>query len=301
MADLVPCPKCRYKNKPGSLACGLCGEIFQKERPAAPAAGEAAGAAEPAAPTGEEAAFLVCAPYAPFSLPKDRDATIGREKGNDVVLPAKIVSRTHAIVRWNGSAWTIQDQQSSNGTFLRDQPVQEAVLRHGDRVKIGTFEIEFHVSPDGSPPGPRTSTSDADHEKTERTLSVELNPSLRTGISGHLRDMSLAQVLQSLEAEKKTGTLFLAIPTGVMRPDGSIAFQDEGDEAEMGLKGGRIVSSKYGAKEGPECIFMIFQRAAGAFRFDPRKAPLVSAFSFTVQEVLLEHLRRLDEAKSAKL
>ncbi|MEK7270122.1 MAG: FHA domain-containing protein [Planctomycetota bacterium] len=301
MPDLVACPKCRYKNKPDRLACGMCGEVLvpkahePAEAPAPADGGEPASAPAPARkPVG--AAFLVCSPYPPFRLPDDREITIGRENDNDFVLPAKIVSRTHASVYWAGDGWAIRDRGSSNGTFLNDHPVETAYVKHGDHLKIGTFELQFHESPDGSIPSPKLPESGEDSDKRERTVAVELNPAFRTGISGHLKDMSLPQLLQSLEAEKKTGTLLLSVPTGVLRPDGHLEFLEKWDEAEIGFKGGRIVASKFGTKQDAESIFTIFQRAKGAFRFDPKRVPAIPTFSFTVQEVLLEHMRRLDEA-----
>ena len=48
--------------------------------------------------------------------------TIGHDPTCDVVVPAGEVSRVHAIVRWDGSDVSIEDNRSANGTLVNGQP-----------------------------------------------------------------------------------------------------------------------------------------------------------------------------------
>src|SRR5918997_1336907 len=46
------------------------------------------------------------------------DTAIGRDQGNDVVLPSTHVSRQHAQLQWDGDRYLLCDLGSKNGTFL---------------------------------------------------------------------------------------------------------------------------------------------------------------------------------------
>jgi pSer/pThr/pTyr-binding forkhead associated (FHA) protein len=86
---------------------------------------------------------------------------------NDVVIVSKRVSREHACIRWDGRKWTIEDQGSTNGTFLNDELVlMAAPLRDGDRISIGEVTFVFH-DPDIT---------------TRETPFPELEVNVRTGV-----------------------------------------------------------------------------------------------------------------------
>jgi hypothetical protein len=68
------------------------------------------------------------------------DYLVGRAPDSALRLEHESVSWRHASVRWNGSAWELQDLGSLNGTFVNDGklvPGQRARLRTGDRVRFG--------------------------------------------------------------------------------------------------------------------------------------------------------------------
>ena len=72
--------------------------------------------------------------------------TIGRRAGNALVLPDAAVSREHALIEEAGGRFRLRDLGSHNGTILNGQPVAEADLRDGDRLRIGGFEVVVRVS-----------------------------------------------------------------------------------------------------------------------------------------------------------
>lgn len=66
---------------------------------------------------------------------------IGRSPRCDLHLPEPVVSGEHAVITWTGSAWTLKDLASRNGTWVRGHKVDagtECVLGAGDRVSFGT-------------------------------------------------------------------------------------------------------------------------------------------------------------------
>ncbi len=168
----VICPKCRYLNPAEARSCNLCSETLSADarpapgatgaglrpgasasvsgglRPAIPAPGS--GTFPPARPSHPlvddfkgNAQFIVCVPYPPLRLHASFQYTIGREKDNNICLPAKIVSRIHAVIQMKNGVWTIADQRSANGTFVNGQRIQAAFLRDKDKIRISTFSLVF--------------------------------------------------------------------------------------------------------------------------------------------------------------
>jgi hypothetical protein len=77
-----------------------------------------------------------------------RGAAIGRSRDCDVVLEDSSVSRRHAELRPEGTAWTIEDLGSTNGVRVNGLAVHGAhELRSGDRIEMGSTEILFEVAP----------------------------------------------------------------------------------------------------------------------------------------------------------
>ena len=81
---------------------------------------------------------------------------IGRAATNDVVLPDPecFVSGRHATIMRLDGTWVVTDV-SANGVFLNDSNDrlvrgQPSVLHHGDRVRIGVYEIAVSITPDAT-------------------------------------------------------------------------------------------------------------------------------------------------------
>lgn len=73
------------------------------------------------------------------------ELTIGRSPNNEVVLKEPRVSRRHAVIRQSGNQYVVVDNNSSNGTYVNGHTITEQVLRSGDKIQIGTFELVFTV------------------------------------------------------------------------------------------------------------------------------------------------------------
>lgn len=79
---------------------------------------------------------------------------MGRMKSNQVFIDDLKLSREHARIQFDGKVYVLQDLGSKNGTFLNGQRLQmPAVLRPGDRIKLGDVQFRFELEP-GDPPAP---------------------------------------------------------------------------------------------------------------------------------------------------
>lgn len=91
-------------------------------------------------------AFLVmmAGPQKGRSFSLGRNTLMGRDPVLcDVVLPDTRVSRQHARIRQERDQFHIYDLASSNGTFVNGESVLRAELHDGDRISMGSTELEF--------------------------------------------------------------------------------------------------------------------------------------------------------------
>lgn len=68
---------------------------------------------------------------------------IGRLPNCDLVLDSPEVSRRHAIIRQVGEAYSIEDLDSSNGTYINDERIKRAELHEGDLIQISNYRLLF--------------------------------------------------------------------------------------------------------------------------------------------------------------
>lgn len=69
---------------------------------------------------------------------------VGRGSDNHIILDGDSVSRRHAYWERRGSTWWIIDNNSTNGTYVNDEPIlQQYNLQNGDRIKIGGIIFKY--------------------------------------------------------------------------------------------------------------------------------------------------------------
>lgn len=74
---------------------------------------------------------------------KDETITIGRMKGNTIVIEDSSISLMHAkITRKNGD-FLLKDLNSTNGTDVNGQPIAEVRLKDQDRVRFAEISCQF--------------------------------------------------------------------------------------------------------------------------------------------------------------
>jgi len=75
-----------------------------------------------------------------FPLNEGRSA-IGRGLHADIRVNDEGISRTHAVVNFDGTNYLLSDAGSTNGTFANGDRVSEHVLAEGDKVQIGATSV----------------------------------------------------------------------------------------------------------------------------------------------------------------
>lgn len=126
-----------------------------------------------------------------FDLPPKATA-LGRDGSNPIRLHDTEVSRRHAEVRPEpDQSFRVVDLGSANGTFVNEQPIDQAPLRPGDRLRLGQTVLVFS---DGGGPG---------RDLTERVdLLSKANPSDRSAI---VRSIPVGDGSRVLEAPADAG------------------------------------------------------------------------------------------------
>jgi len=77
----------------------------------------------------------------------DGENIIGRAADCCVAIDATTVSRRHARVTVALGKATLEDLNSTNGTFVNSAPVSApTALKDGDEVSCGTAALRFHAS-----------------------------------------------------------------------------------------------------------------------------------------------------------
>ena len=76
------------------------------------------------------------------------DMVVGRVEGCDLLIQHKSVSRSHCRLVREGDAVRVIDLKSANGTLVNSVELDQAVLRSGDVLELGTVLLRFVPSGD---------------------------------------------------------------------------------------------------------------------------------------------------------
>lgn len=69
---------------------------------------------------------------------------VGRLSSCDICLQDKNTSRQHAAFTRQGSAWSVEDLGSTNGTLVNGKAIDRMTLRDGDVIVVGITELVYH-------------------------------------------------------------------------------------------------------------------------------------------------------------
>lgn len=84
-------------------------------------------------------------------------ATVGRTEWADFAFPHDAqMARIHFAIETTDAGCTIRDLGTSTGTFVNDQPIQQAILHDGDQIRAGQTVFLVSVEDGSGPPGERS-------------------------------------------------------------------------------------------------------------------------------------------------
>ena len=78
-----------------------------------------------------------------YPLFENREITIGRSPTNNIFIRDKNVSRVHCQIVVTDAGCQLTDLQSTNGTFVNGERVNECALTPGSEVRIGTTLLQL--------------------------------------------------------------------------------------------------------------------------------------------------------------
>ena len=78
-----------------------------------------------------------------YDLAPELPLTIGREAINRIAVNSSVISKAHAVVRYEAGEYVVEDLKSSNGTRLNGEPIAMSVISLGDVIEIGDQQFIF--------------------------------------------------------------------------------------------------------------------------------------------------------------
>ncbi len=100
-----------------------------------------------ALPSGSALMVVRRGPNAGARFLLDADLTsVGRHPNADIFLDDVTVSRRHAEFLRHGTAFTVKDLGSLNGTYFDGERIETAALTDGAEVQVGKFRLTFYAS-----------------------------------------------------------------------------------------------------------------------------------------------------------
>ena len=208
-----------------------------------------------------------------MALPRNGSLVIGRSRCCELTLKSLDASRRHAEIISVSGGYRIRDLGSTNGTIVNGNNVDERTLKTGDRIEIGGEFITF-CELDQALDSPEPDDGEA------KTILVE-RPALGECIRGDLAEIPPFAVLQMLEMGNKSGVLEL---------------DSDGEPARLWLLEGRPVHAETKDQHGFDAAIAMVGADKGRFSFEPNRAAPKRTIDASITELLLEALRRLDEA-----
>lgn len=74
------------------------------------------------------------------------EITIGRSPNTDIQIDNLAVSKQHARLIKQKDQYVVEDLNSTNGTFLNDEKITKAILKHRDIVAVGKHTLVVYYN-----------------------------------------------------------------------------------------------------------------------------------------------------------
>lgn len=80
------------------------------------------------------------------------EITIGRSSNTDIQIDNLAVSNQHARLIKQKGQYVIEDLNSTNGTFLNNEKISKAILKHNDIVGVGKHTLMINLNEETGKP-----------------------------------------------------------------------------------------------------------------------------------------------------
>lgn len=177
---------------------------------------------------------------------------IGRTHGDLKVDHDRQMSGRHADLRWDGTTCSITDVKSVKGTYVNGERVTEAVVSHGDWIKLGTTNLMVYFE-EKTPPRRGTDVRMTD-AKAKALAAIEAEPDKLFAVLDAARDPRVLELLResveecrSLYEGTKGDALEDVAPHLVALPKGSRLLRNLVVEG-WGKRWGIFLTSKHSFK-----------------------------------------------------
>jgi adenylate cyclase len=124
--------------------------------------------------------------------------TIGREVGNTVQILDGKVSRFHAVLRREKDRYILEDQNSSNGTFVNSELIVTRTIKNNDHLRFGDTTCRFLNAQNGSPGAPRAQVQFIPKKEAE-VVGAEINLDRTSHMQLQLAQKDLKETKEAYE------------------------------------------------------------------------------------------------------
>jgi pSer/pThr/pTyr-binding forkhead associated (FHA) protein len=141
--------------------------------------------------------------------------TIGRVDDNTFHIADASVSSHHCEVHLRGTEIFIRDLNSTNGTFINNEKIAEAVLKPGQTLRLGQVELKLENGPDGAPihaaaPSASLPAAPAKPKQVDATMVIPRGVSLDQLEQG-AQSKGLGSGTAFSKKKDKTNTIFIVV------------------------------------------------------------------------------------------
>lgn len=151
--------------------------------------------------------------------------TVGQTIGNTFVLNNASISGYHCEIEVADKEVRIRDLQSTNGTFINEQPITEAVLYTGQILQLGSLQFRLECT-EVTIAVPPISKPVREEKETARlangALACSIFPQLPATVAcGHCKKpyhLSALRVIQLASAKRKKPLFFCPACNGQCHP-----------------------------------------------------------------------------------
>ena len=153
----MKCSQCGAELAPGSRYCGECWAVVSSQPSEATPPGIDAGAPRDSTPALVGRLVVEIGPDEGKEFSLRGTMRIGRSEDSEITLADAQASRHHAAISPEPGGFTIQDLNSSNGTFVNGKRlVEPRFLKDGDRLRVANTVLAFRWDSARSIPAPAT-------------------------------------------------------------------------------------------------------------------------------------------------